>query len=137
MERAPSFYLVSTDSLPLLSPRKCFIQERMTADCVPPREDDYLRVRVEPPIMGQPYGLVNKDIEDVVLATRWKGATLHPVSKWPMHVFVCRIIDEKIRGSGKASPGDLEVILIGDLYPTRDEAVRSMKYLEDLHYPIM
>jgi hypothetical protein len=133
MEQGPSFYLASAESIPTLAPRECFIEERLAVE----GRDDYLRVRIEPPIIGQPYGLEDKDIEDVVLATRWKGATLHPVGKWPMHVFVCRIIDEEIRGSGKASPGDLEVILIGDLCPTRDEAVRSVKYLEDLHYPIM
>jgi hypothetical protein len=122
--------------MPLLGPRKCFVEERLSAETVHPR-DDYLRVRIEPPIIGQPYGLGDKDIEDVVLATRYVGSTLHPINEWPMPVFVCRIINEKIRHSGKASAKDLEVILIGELYPTLIEATESLKYLEDLHYPCM
>jgi len=125
MEQEPKFYLASTDSSPALAPRKCFVEEKLAAI---EGRDDYLRVRIEPPIIGQPYGLGDKDIEDVVLATRYAGTTLHPISEWPMVVFVCRIVNEKIRYSGKASAKDLEVILIGELYPTLMEADESIKY---------
>lgn len=123
----PAFYLASAESRPTLAPRKCLIEERLVAE---ERRDDYLRVRIEPPIIGQPYGLGDKDIEDVVLATRYSGTTLHPVSEWPMTVFVCRIVNEKIRYSAKASAKDLEVILIGELYPTLLEANQSIGHEE-------
>lgn len=127
MEKEPAFYLASTDSSPALAPRKCFVEERLVAA---EGRDDYFRVRIEPPIIGQPYGLGEKDIEDVVLATRYAGTTLHPISEWPMIVFVCRIVNDKIRHSGKASASDLDVILIGELYPTLAEANESIKYEE-------
>jgi hypothetical protein len=127
MGQEPSFYLASAESRPTLAPRKCFVEERLVA--VEGR-DDYLRVRIEPPIIGQPYGLGEKDIEDVVLATRYAGTTLHPISEWPMTVFVCRIVNDKIRHSGKASAKDLEVILIGELYRTLAEAEESIGHEE-------
>ncbi len=123
MNRKRCYYLTSTDARPTLAPRKCFVEERLAT---PEGRDDYLRVRIEPPIIGQPYGLGDKDIEDVVLATRYAGSTLHPINEWPMIVFVCRILKGTIRGSGKATAGDLEVILIGELYQTLGEAERAI-----------
>ena len=119
MGQEPTFYLASRETAAPLGPMKCFVEERLSGR---KEGDDYLRVRIEPAIIGQPYGLGDKDIEDVVLATRYAGSTLHPINEWPMVVFVCRIANEKIRGAGKASARDLEVILIGELYPTLAEA---------------
>lgn len=42
MGREPSFYLASTDSMPILAPRKCFIEERLAVE----GRDDYLRVSI-------------------------------------------------------------------------------------------
>lgn len=136
MTRKPAFYLVSADSLPLLLPRRCYVEERLTAETRWPR-DDYLRVVIEPPIIGQPYGLGDRDIEDVFLATRYVGATLHPIGEWPMVVFVCRIVNAEIRYSGRASGRDIDVMLIGELYPTQDEAIAALKRLDAHHYPVM
>lgn len=133
MQREPSFYLASTDSVPILTPRKCFIEERLAVE----GRDDYLRVSIEPPIIGQPYGMGDRGIEDVVLATRYADTTLHPISEWPMTVFVCRIVNANIRHSGQASAKDIEVILIGQLHRTLAEANESLKYLEKYRYPHM
>ena len=127
MKQKHSFYLASAESRPTLAPRKCFVAERLVAT---EGRDDYLRVKIEPPIIGQPYGMRDKNIEDVVLATRYAGTTLHPINEWPMTVFVCRIVNENIRHSGKASAKDLEVIVIGELYRTFDEADKSIGYEE-------
>jgi hypothetical protein len=127
MEKEPAFYLASGETAAPFGPIKCFVEERLSGR---KEGDDYLRVRIEPPIIGQPYGLGEKDIEDVVLATRYAGSTLHPINEWPMVVFVCRIVNEKIRGTGKASAEDLEVILIGELYQTLAEAEESIGHEE-------
>lgn len=124
MKQEPSFYLASTDSSPAFAPRRCFIEEELVVNG---ERDNYLRVRIEPAIIGQPYGLGDKDIEDVVLATRYAGSTLHPVNEWPMIVFVCRIVNQNIRHSGKASAKDLELILIGELYQTLAAAQEAIK----------
>lgn len=90
--------------------------------------DDYLCVKIEPPIIGQPFGLGDADIGEVVLATRYADSTLHPVSEWPMVVFVCRIVDRGIRGTGRAAAADLEVILIGELYRNLADASRAIQH---------
>jgi hypothetical protein len=121
MRQDPDFYLASADSRPALAPRGCFLEERLAVH----GRDDYLRVRIEPPIVGQPFGLQENDIDDVVLAARYAHTTLHPVSEWPMTVFVCRIVNDNIRHSGTASAKDVEVIVIGELYRSLSAARQS------------
>lgn len=125
MCREPSFYLASSDSSPALTPRNCWIEEELVSS---EGRDNYLRVRIDPPIVGQPFGLGDTDIEDVILATRYVGSTLQPVSEWPMAVFVCRILEAGIRGTGRAAATDLEVILIGELYQNLANAHRAIAH---------
>lgn len=42
--------------------RKCAIMGKITDD----KGHDYLWVRVDPPVMGQPYGLGNRDLMDLL-----------------------------------------------------------------------
>jgi hypothetical protein len=51
-------------------------------------------VGVEPPVIGQPYGLGSEDVYYLLLATKWEGHSLYPVSKWPTSVYVLRLLDE-------------------------------------------
>ncbi len=121
----PDFYLASGETVPLLAPRACFIEERLVAA---ENRDDYLRVQIDPPIVGQHLGLGDHDIEEVVLATRHAETTLHPISEWPTMVYICDIVNEKIRGSGHASAKDLRILLIGDLHRTSQDADRWIGY---------
>lgn len=116
------FYLASIETEPLVSPRKCIAEQRL---CVPKR-DDYLLARVEPPFVGQGYGLGDKDIDEVVLATRLQGDTLFPMSTWPIEVYVCRILNERIKTTGTATAEDVQVIFWGTLYQTLEDAESSL-----------
>ena len=116
---APNFYLASSEGYDLETPRACYAVRRMGG-----REaDDYLVVTVSPPLMGQRYGLGDKDIDTVVLATRHGGSTLFPVSEWPLAVHVARILHERDI-EGRFEKGDLELIGWGELYRTEAEAAQ-------------
>jgi|WetSurMetagenome_2_1015567.scaffolds.fasta_scaffold381652_2 hypothetical protein len=125
MRKEPVLYLTSNDSNPALAPRSCWIEEELVST---EGRDNYLRVKIEPPIIGQSFGLGDTDIEDIVLATRYAGSTLHPVNEWPMTVFVCRILEGGIRGTGRAAATDLEVILIGELYGNLADANKAIAH---------
>ena len=127
MGQESALYLASRETAAPFGPIECFVEQRLSGR---KEGDDYLRVRIEPAIIDQPYGLGDKNIEDVVLATRYAGSTLHPVNEWPMVVFVCRIVNENIRGAGQASARDLEVILIGELYQTLGAAQEAIGHEE-------
>jgi hypothetical protein len=52
MRGQPSFCLVSAETVPVLSPRACFVAEHLFVE----GRDDYLLVRIEPPIGGHTVG---------------------------------------------------------------------------------
>lgn len=64
--------------------------------------DDYMHVKIDPPLFGQEYGLGGKYIDQLILATRHQGFSLFPlanlanVTQWPIHVYVFQIIDEDV-----------------------------------------
>jgi len=53
---------------------------------------DCLLVNIYPAIAGQRYGLGENEIDKVVLATRFKGDSLFPPNRWPLEVYVLRLL---------------------------------------------
>jgi len=93
MSTDPDFYMSSTESYDLQEPRRCWKLHRVTT----PNRDDFLLVSIDPPIIGQQFGLGDQDVYLVLLATRHKGETLFPVSQWPVFVHVVRpLVDEPL-----------------------------------------
>ena len=88
--------------------------------------DDYMLVEITPPIIGQPFGLGGKDIEQALLATRHQGHTLYPIRQWPVHVYVIRIKNPQIAVLKRLTEHDVEMIGWGVLYQSRDEAERCL-----------
>jgi hypothetical protein len=89
----PDFFLSSKgESYRLSEPRACWRRKRLHDNI----RDDYLLVDIEPPVIGQDYGLGDKDIKQLVLATRHQGVTLFPVNEWSASVYVYRILDQTL-----------------------------------------
>lgn len=82
----PDFYLASAEGYGLESPHACFILRRLRSE----RRDDFLLVRIDPSIIGQPFGLGDKDIDEVIIATRHQGDSLFPIRRWPVDIHVLR-----------------------------------------------
>ncbi len=112
------FYMVSADTEPLMGPRACRIEERLLAE----RDDWLLLVRVEPPL---PTGRTSE--AEWLLASRWKGETLVPMSSWPIGVLVCPLPSPEVKGSGRVSRKDLTIDYWAELYPSRQEAEESLE----------
>jgi hypothetical protein len=127
----PEFYLVSGETVPTIGPRGCHIQRRLS----PMPEDEYLPgyefllVKIEPRLHWETWrGTI--DTDELVLAQRGRGPAgyrpIYPTTDWPGWVNVCQILNENIKRTGKASPEDLEHIFIAGLWPTREEAEKSL-----------
>lgn len=117
-ETKPDFYLASTEHEDFVEPRACWTVGRTSAF----GRNDCLVVRVEPSVIGQPYGLGEKDFEYLILASRFAGSTLLPINEWPLHVYVSGL---------KAAPGkesyeeaEYEYLAWAELYPTLERASR-------------
>jgi hypothetical protein len=114
---APDFYLASTEMRGMEAPRRCWAVRRLTTD----HNDDLLALRIDPPIIGQPYGLGDRDIDTVAVAVRLVGDSLFPIARWPVHVHVFRFL-EAYSGQDVVKYGQLERIAWADLYATEADA---------------
>lgn len=115
---APDFYLASTEGYDLEEPRKCWRIRRLTTS----HRNDLLLIRIDPPLIGQHYGLGGCDIDFVIIATRHEGATLFPITTWPVYVHVARLLIELPEGISKLQTTDFESIAWAELYKTEKDA---------------
>ncbi|MDR2880590.1 MAG: hypothetical protein LBV29_01640 [Azoarcus sp.] len=83
----PDFFLASSEGYRLEEPRSCKRIKRVRSD----NRDDLLLVKVEPPLIGQPYGLGGSDIDTLLFATRHKGDSLFPIMLWRVFFHVARL----------------------------------------------
>ncbi len=100
------------------APRACWFKKRLR-DAV---RDDWMLVSIEPPVIGQPYGLGSEDIYHLLLSTRFKGQTLFPVSEWPSHVYVARMQDKQIPDEQDFDSTQTQLIGWGTLCRTLDDS---------------
>src|SRR5262249_20763813 len=81
-----------------------------------------LLVRVEPPLVGQRYGLGGRDIDTLLVATRHKGASLFPINQWPVYVHVARLLIENPEQRDQIHDNEFESIAWAELYRTEEDA---------------
>lgn len=114
----PDFYLASTEGYGLDAPRHCWRIRRVALD----KRDDALLVRISPPLIGQKYGLGGRDIDLVIVAPRHQGASLFPVSEWPLYVHVARPKADDAEDRQCFDSGEFELIAWAELYRTEEQA---------------
>ncbi len=81
-------------------------------------------VAVEPPVIGQPYGQGSEDIYYLLLATRWQGQTLWPISQWPTHAYVLRMLSKSAIEQPEIDQSQAQLIEWGELHRTYEDANR-------------
>lgn len=113
----PDFYLASSEGYGMEEPRRGFAVRRLGGD----HRDDYLLARIEPPVIGQPFGLGARDIDHVILATRHVGDSLFPILHWPVFVHVARPL-VPIEGQDVLHDDEMESIAWAEVYQTEDAA---------------
>lgn len=120
MDKDPDFYLASVDTGPPINPRKCFVEEKLLYEG---RGDIVLLIRIEPPIVSAPqWSPPAPTLSEAVVAARFMGGKLDPINEWPMDVYICRVMNDQIKGSGHISGKDISNEYWGELYRTFEEA---------------
>lgn len=117
VEKTADFYLGSSDSYgEWARPRDCWIVAHTQM------EDGRVSVlvNVEPPVIGQPFGLGGKDLRSLVLAARWKG-TAFEQGFYPMPVLIYRIT-KPVAGHEVVPNSHINLEAWGEVYPTREDA---------------
>lgn len=115
------FYLSSSEGYGLEAPHRCTPIRRVRSDA----RDDLLLVRVEPPLLGQPYGLGGDDIVYLVIASRHPSVSLFPVSEWPAYVHVARILVSSPEEREHLGSSEIEEIAWAEIYPNEESTRRK------------
>jgi len=114
----PDFYLASTEGYGLEEPRRCWRIKRLATQ----GRDHLLLVRIDPPLIGQKYGMGGRDIDLVLVATRHRGASLFSVDAWPAYVHVARPLVDDPERRDRLEANELTSIGWGELYRTEEDA---------------
>jgi len=114
----PAFYLASTEGYDLEMPRKCYLLRRLKSL----NRDDLLLIKIEPPLIGQKFGLGGQDIHQVIIANRHKIGIVFPITYWPVYVYIARPLISLSDRDTEIQTTDMEVIAWGELYKTEKDA---------------
>jgi hypothetical protein len=79
-------------------------------------------VEIEPTLLGQPFGLGDRNVSRLILSARHQGYTLYPITEWPSHVYVSRILDETILETLVFTKEQVELIAWAMIFRTMEEA---------------
>lgn len=103
----PDFYLSSSEGYYLNDvPISCYKRKRLDG----PHKDGYILCDIDPPIIGQPYGLGSLDIDQVIIASRFEGISLFPIIEWPAYVHLARPLVQQIQLKDSIEKNDIELI---------------------------
>jgi len=118
----PDFYLVSGEGYGLGEVRMCYKGRRLMNG----HPDGYMICEIEPPIEGQPYGLREKDMHAIVIASRHAGYSIFSIREWPVYVHVAQLADNF--PDNKFVITEKEVVSIGwaEIYKSAAEAKASI-----------
>lgn len=127
MDEKPMFYLTAAGEYKLLSkPRGCWFVRRLRDI----NRDDYMLVRIDPPLIGQSFGLGGNDVTMLLLSTRHQGYTLYPVAKWPTYVYVARIADPKVFEADSFTRDQVQLVAWGMIFDDLEKAGARAHELE-------
>ncbi len=130
--RAPDFYMASTESLMIPEARACWQVARVGAT----NRDDLLVITVDPAIAGEPYG-VDHPMDLIIVATRLEGDSLFPINTFParpLPVYVVRLKIGDWRQKDILEDRDYELIAWAELYPSEREARAKQTYAQARKY---
>lgn len=127
MKVTPDFYMSTAGEYgPLAAPRSCWQLGRLRDDV----HDEYMLIKIEPPLNGQLFDLGATDIAQLIISPRHRGQTLYPVSEWPLFVYVARVKDQAVFKSYSFKPYQVELVAWGVLFRTSGEAFRHARRFE-------
>jgi hypothetical protein len=120
VKNRPDFFLTAAGEVKgdLSTTRACWTKGRLRDEI----RDDHMLIAIEPPLIGQTYGLGGQDIANLIISSRLQDFSLFPIKEWPCHVYITRILDESITKTAIFTRRQVEVIAWGMLFPTLNEA---------------
>ena len=82
---------------------------------------DAVVATLDPGVPGQDFGS-GEDIDTVILATRFEGASINPIDKFPCFVFIAIPAQGRPLPASPIRSDDLQIIGWGELYRSSEDA---------------
>lgn len=128
----PQFWLTSGEEVFWSEPRACRVLGVTSVDA-PPRE--VLVIAIEPPAIGQAFGLGGEDVEVLAVSPAHAGKSLTPRPELPMDVHLL-LVDEPWDGDADAlTRDDLRLVGRGRLVSDREQAGALDSSMRRMHGP--
>ena len=125
MKEPPNFFMSAAGEMrgDLAAVRACWVKGRLRDNV----RDDYMLIRIEPALLNQDYDLPLCKADMLIIATRYRGFTLFPVTEWPSHVYIVRMLDDAILEKMTFVADQVEIIGWGMIFRTAEEAERQIE----------
>lgn len=118
----PDFYLTSSEGYGLDEIRDCYKERRLMNG----HPDGYMLCEIDPPIVGQPYGLGGHELHGIVIASRHSGYSIFSIDDWPAYVHVALLARSDSDTTFVIADSDIESIGWAELYESSAAAKASL-----------
>jgi hypothetical protein len=108
----PDFYLAYGDGYKFETPFMCFKRKKLYGQ----NPQVYMLCDINPPMIGQRYGLGRKDIHQIVLFARHVGASLFDVKTWPVYVHLFRSLCDNLDSVDYVDKSNIQSMIWGEIY---------------------
>ena len=88
-------------------------------------------IEIEPELIGQSFGFVDKNISQLIISARLEGYTLYPITRWPVPVYVSRMLDDAILATLFLKPNQVELIAWGTIFRTLEAAIVNIHEVDN------
>lgn len=87
-------------------------------------------VQIDPPLIGQPFGLGGSDVVELLLSTRHQGFSLFSKHREPMEVYVARVVDAKVLEAESFTREQVQLVAWGTVFHSLSDASVRARELE-------
>jgi len=88
-------------------------------------------VEIQPALIGQSFGLADKDITLLIISARLEGYALYPITRWPVPVYVSRVLDDAVLTTLSLGKDQVELIAWGLIFKTIEAAITNIHKVDN------
>ncbi|NOY84049.1 MAG: enhanced serine sensitivity protein SseB [Nitrospirae bacterium] len=111
----PDFYLTSSEGYNLEDIRACYKERQLSGS----HPDGYMLCEIYPPIVGQAYGLGERDVHKIIIVSRHARHSVFHIDEWPAYVHVARLTFDTIPiDKFTVAKDDIESMGLAEIYRT-------------------
>lgn len=129
---APAFFLTSGEDTFWSEPRACWPLSTVPG---PDPARGILVMIIDPPAIGQGFGLGGEDITTTAVTPRHEGRSINPLSSLPMEVHILLFKKPSHADQRDLGVDDLRPVAWGKLVPTREEAEANDASMQHMNGP--